>query len=310
MMVRERQRGFTLVELLVVIAIIGILIALLLPAVQAAREAARRMNCSNNMKQLALGLHNYHDTFRVFPPGGRSDCNELTWCVTVLPYIEQRPLYDQFDFKVNGYSNHLVRAFTRIDTFLCPSSKQDRNTNDKTTNPATGAEEYPYTMHYYGVMGPKGAIPQFGSTTSTTNPPQYRVDTTSATGFGDFALQGLLGRNTKKAMRDVIDGTSNTFLLGELSWNEANCYRAWVRGCSGAASPPCKNIKNSINKVKYITTDLTTFNDVSFGSQHPGGCHFAMADGSVMFVSETIDMDVYRATASCDGGEAKTVNNP
>jgi prepilin-type processing-associated H-X9-DG protein len=211
---------------------------------------------------------------------------------------------------VNGCANHYVHALTRVDTFLCPSSRVDRNTNDKATNPVTGAEEYPYTAHYCGVMGPKGAIPQFGSATSTSTPPQYRVDTTSATGFGDFALQGILGRDTRKAMRDVIDGTSNTFLFGEISWNEANCYRPWVRGINGAASPPCKNINYPINKMKYLTTDLTTFNDVSFGSQHPGGCHFALADGSVMFVSETVDMDVYRATASCDGGEAKTVNNP
>lgn len=307
-MVREQRRGFTLVELLVVIAIIGILIALLLPAVQAAREAARRMNCSNHMKQLALSLHNYHDTFSVFPPGGRSNSNQLTWCVTILPYIEQKPLYDQFDFRVNGYNSHLVHALNRIDTFLCPSSKQERNTNDTATNPSTGATEYPYTIHYYGVMGPKGTIPQFGS--SSTSTAQYLVDTTSATGFGDFALQGLLGRDTKKAMRDVTDGTSNTFLLGEISWNNANCYRAWVRGCAGAASPPCKNVKYGINVMKYLTSDLTTFNDVSFGSQHPGGCHFAMADGSVMFVQESIDMDVYRASASCNGGETKTVNNP
>ncbi len=307
-MVRERRRGFTLVELLVVIAIIGILIALLLPAVQAAREAARRMNCSNHMKQLALAVHNYHDTFRVFPPGGRSDSNQLTWCVATLPYIEQKPLYDQFDFRVNGFGNHLVHALNRIDTFLCPSSKQERNIYDTATNPSTGATEYPYTTHYYGVMGPKGTIPQFGSgTTSTT---QYLVDTTSAPGFGDFALQGLLGRDTKKAMRDVTDGTSNTFLFGEISWNNANCYRAWVRGCAGAASAPCKNVKYGINVMKYLTSDLTTFNDVSFGSQHPGGCHFAMADGSVMFVQESIDMDIYRASASCNGGETKTVHNP
>ena len=307
-MVRERQRGFTLVELLVVIAIIGILIALLLPAVQAAREAARRMQCSNQMKQLALGLHNYHDTFNVFPPGGRSNSNQLTWCVAVLPYIEQRPLYDKFDFRVASFTSHLVHALNRIDTFLCPSSKQDRNLYDTTTNPTTNATEYPYTMHYYGVMGPKGDIPQFGSSSSTTTPPQYRVDTTSAPGFGDFALQGILGRDTKKAMRDVTDGTSNTFLLGEISWNNANCYRSWVRGCAGAAAAPCKNVAFGINIQKYTTQ--ATFNDVSFGSQHPGGAQFAMADGSVMFVQESIDMGVYRATASCDGGEAKTVNNP
>ncbi len=110
-------------------------------------------------------------------------------------------------------------------------------------------------------------------------------------------------------MRDVTDGTSNTFLLGELSWNNANCYRSWVRGGAGDAIPTSKNVVYGINvqTSKYNNSNL--FNDVSFGSQHPGGCQFAMADGSVTFVQESINMDVYKATASCDGNEAKTIMN-
>jgi prepilin-type N-terminal cleavage/methylation domain-containing protein/prepilin-type processing-associated H-X9-DG protein len=306
-MARDRQRGFTLVELLVVIAIIGILIALLLPAVQAAREAARRSQCTNQMKQLAVSLHNYHDTFLAFPCGTRSYGNQLSWSVAILPYIEQKPLYDKFDQRIANYGSFFVYALNRIDTFLCPSGKVDRTPNETAVNPTTGATEQCFTIHYYGVLGPKGPIPDF-STTPNPTPPNYRV--ANITGHGDFALQGILTRDTYKKMRDVTDGTSNTFLLGEISWNDANCYRSWVRGGSGNASPSAKNVYNSINLPTGKYNNADNFNDVSFGSQHPGGCMFAMADGSVMFVQQSINMDVYKATASCDGGETKTVNNP
>jgi prepilin-type N-terminal cleavage/methylation domain-containing protein len=301
-MAYERRRGFTLVELLVVIAIIGILIALLLPAVQAAREAARRSQCSNQMKQLALGLHNYHDTFRVFPCGGRSYGNQLSWAVGILPFVEQSPLYAKIDQRIGGYDKHFVHALNRIDTFLCPSCRVDRNTFESATNPATNASEMCYTIHYYGVMGPKGTIPQFNTTSSTTTLPRYQVLNETDV-HGGFALQGVLGRDTAKSMRDVTDGTSNTFMLGEISWNDSGIFRSWTRGAAGQAAASCKNVVNAINLIKYNNTN---FNDVSFGSQHPGGCQFALVDGSVTFIQESIDMDLYRAAASCDGGESKT----
>ena len=318
-MARVWQRGFTLVELLVVIAIIGILIALLLPAVQAAREAARRSQCTNQIKQLAIGLHNYHDTFLSFPNGGHYSSGSTSqhgWAVAILPYIEQKPLYDKFNFKIAGYSGHYVHALNRIDTFLCPSSKVERSlstgsTGEVATNPTTGVSEVNYTIHYCGVMGPKGDMPFFGTGTPPDPAPKYSMYSETGT-HGGFALQGILGGNNSwKKMRDITDGTSNTFLLGELSWNNANCYRTWVRGGAGGtngAIPTSKNVINPINLTRYNGSNL--FNDVSFGSQHPGGCNFALADGSVTFVQESINMDVYKATASCDGGEPKTVMNP
>jgi prepilin-type processing-associated H-X9-DG protein len=261
------------------------------------------------MKQLAVALHNYHDTFLAFPCGTRSSGNQLSWSVAILPYIEQKPLYDKFDQKLSGYDKFYVLGVNRIDTFLCPSGKVERslNTPEAATNPVTGANEVNYTIHYYGVMGPKGPIPDFSATPNPT-PPNYRL--AGIAGYGDFALQGILTRDTWKKMRDVTDGTSNTFLLGEISWNDANCYRSWLRGGAGTPSPSAKNVYNAINLPTGKYNNADNFNDVSFGSQHPGGCQFAMADGSVMFVQQSINMDVYKATASCDGGETKTVNNP
>jgi len=309
-MAAHRRNGFTLVELLVVIAIIGILIALLLPAVQAAREAARRSQCSNHLKQLGLALHNYHDTFLKFPPAGWITGNQLSWIPYIFPFIEQTPLYEKVNFEAQGatpvYAQNYIAAAQPITTLLCPSSKQLQSQNGESyTDPITHTTTLTYTTHYYGVLGPLGTIPQFGGTTST--PANYTYE--GPTGYGNFSLEGTMGRGRCYALRDITDGTSNTFLLGELSWNDANIYRTLVRGTHDGTCACAKNVIYAINLIKYTTSDLTTYNNTSFGSQHPGGCHFAMADASVRFVSETIDMDIYKATASRSSGEPKTITS-
>ncbi len=301
---RHKTRGFTLVELLVVIAIIGILIALLLPAVQAAREAARRSQCSNNLKQHGLGLHNYHDTFQTLPPGGMwhrpntagRGGNSLSWCTFVLPFIEQGPLHDKIDFGAHVWTTNQAISDTKVAALLCPSCPVELGGG---TN---------FTLHYYGVQGPKGVNPLNGQAYSL-------LDTGGWAGHGGYARSGgmpspgpdpadgaTLGGPCK--LRDLQDGTSNTFLVGEISWKDANCYRPWVRGTSTNTAASSKNINYGINVQRYTSGN---FNDVSFGSDHPGGCQFVMGDGAVKFVSETVDFDVYRATASRDGGEVATV---
>lgn len=309
---RDKRRGFTLVELLVVIAIIGILIALLLPAVQAAREAARRSQCSNNLKQLGLAMHNYHDVHKAFPPAAWSSRNQLSWVTMILPFIEQQPLHDTVDFAAAAYSNANRGVGTnQIAALLCPSSKTIRNTNAGDDFTVTGSPAVKaFTTHYYGIMGPEG--------TNTSTATAYRVLPDPAgtmNAHGGYADQGILGPDRCRNMRDVIDGTSNTLLVGEISWELAGCYRNYVRGISGnpndpanpenrnAACNPAKNVQYQINLVRYTSGN---FNDVSFGSQHPGGCHFAVADGSVTFISETVDMALYLAAASRDGKEVAT----
>lgn len=289
------NRGFTLIELLVVIAILAILIALLLPAVQQAREAARRMSCKNNLKQLGIALHNYHDSHTTFPPGGMSTGNGLSWIVMILPFLDQAPLYDQFNFSTTSYSSHHVHGLTRIPTILCPSSGQEQSSVELFGGAPT------YTTHFYGVMGPKGSNPNGGN---------YGVDI-NPSGHGGFANSGILYRDSSTKMRDITDGTSNTFLVGEISFNKDaagnnhTAYRIWTRGASGSTSGSCKNVQNHINALAYTTSN---FNDISFGSNHPGGCHFVMADGSVTFVSENADIEVYKSTGSRDGGEVENIN--
>ena len=306
-----KRKAFTLVELLVVIAIIGILIALLLPAVQAAREAARRAQCSNNMKQLGIALHNYHDTFKTLPPGGNwhrpntaaISGNELSYAVLILPFMEQSTLHDQVDFKAHNWTDNMAVAIIRVDGLQCPSG----TIMESTYSPENLNGVRAFTKHYYGVLGPKGTNPQ-----STQAYPVHNAGGWGA--HGGYATTGAMpgpGPDTDGTdlggpckFRDVTDGTSNTFMLGELSWDDSDAYRAWIRGINGAACASAKNITYGINLRRY---PVVGFNDISFGSNHPGGCQFAMVDGSNHFVSETIDFDVYLSLASRNGGEVATL---
>ncbi len=288
------NQGFTLVELLVVIAIIGILIALLLPAVQAAREAARRSQCSNNLKQIGLALQNYHDVHLCFPPASFSSTlsNQLGWTVYVLPYMEQQPLYDQFDQRIRGYTAQNAVALNRVETYLCPSSRKIYSTGENAGTPAMPC----YATHYFGLLGPQGINPVTGSAYGGAN------DNTVA--HGGYANQGIMFSNSWIRIAEILDGTSNTFIVGELSWEDAAAFRAWHRGINGTTSGTSKNVEYAINLIPY--QGGLNFNDVSMGSMHPGGTHFAISDGSVRFISETIDMALYLAAVSRNGKETKT----
>lgn len=301
-------KGFTLVELLVVIAIIGILIALLLPAVQAAREAARRSQCTNNLKQIGLALHNYHDTFKTFPPGAWNEANRgnrLAYTVFILPFMEQQAVYDEFDFEYPNYTGvNLNPGIRLIPAYHCPSCRFKQSTYNADWVPAGAAGTPSYTTHYYAIMGPQGINPMIPG--GTTRYPES--DNTNP--HGGYALSGVLHRNSSNNMGYIIDGTSNTIMVGEISWegvqgtSASGTFRTWLRGASGTACGSAKNIEFGINVVPYNGSN--NFNDVSMGSMHPGGANFSVADGSVRFISETVDMALYLAAASMNGKEPRT----
>jgi prepilin-type N-terminal cleavage/methylation domain-containing protein/prepilin-type processing-associated H-X9-DG protein len=309
-MLRRSRRGFTLIELLVVIAIIAILIGLLLPAVQKVREAAARMRCSNNLKQIGLALHNYHDTNGTLPRAGELR-NELSWHVYVLPFMEQDNLFRQFNRGAGAYTQtgkNNPNGLTKVNAFTCPSSPLETMATSAPHNvntPDLVNGTAPFIPHYYAIHGPKGTNPATGAA--------YPFDNVGA--HGGFATTGFFPRDTTTAaeqdpgrkLTDATDGTSTSIMVGEMSWVNnvtGTRYRSWVRGCDGV--PVCAGAKNVVNAIN--TPSIATFNDMSMGSQHTGGANFCMGDGSVRFLRDSLALATYRAMASCSGGEVFSDN--
>lgn len=285
---RTGRRGFTLVELLVVIAIIGILIALLLPAVQAAREAARRSQCSNNLKQIGLALHNYHDTFKVFPPGYIDEKPSLGqdghgWMLNtfLLPFVEQQSLHDQLNTRDRmnlANATTLSLARTVISGYLCPSSDEIDPTQspDLTINGQKIA-----VSNYLGVMGPQ----------------DFRCGTAAS------GISSVFYHNSTVRMRDITDGTSNTFAFAERTAHGKGKGGVWAGvpiASATSASMDCfggawayESLRTALAWVisPYGLINGETASQTGDGpsSMHPGGCHFLLVDGSVRFVSETIN---------------------
>ena len=302
------RAAFTLVELLVVIAIIGALVALLLPAVQSAREAARRMKCQNHLKQIGLGLHNYHDVHGGLPPGGMATppttattANDgLGFHVLLLPYVEQDALFRQF----NGSQTYIVApnrdlGAVKMVMYLCPSAI-NLYTENAGENAATGAKGW--TTHYHGNMGPNDLATNRYEVIQSTN--------------GGQARQGVLGRDTKTRLAEITDGTSNTFLVGETSWTRGNPvanvvgYRVWHRGCNTAgqlACGSCRNVANGLNTIWAGGGGTAAYNNFSFGSIHPSATNFLFCDASTRAISNNTSLGVLLATASRDGGETQVV---
>ena len=327
---KPQRQGFTLIELLVVIAIIAILVALLLPAVQQAREAARRSSCKNNLKQLGLALHNYHDTHNVFPPG-TTDTREVGWHVQILPYVEQGPLFDSIDFSVFTGSSPGNVGLQKIPSYLCPSSAKMFSNGSSTQ----------YTTHYYGNGGPKNRTDPAGVPLATeqeytcagTNSDNRvaQCSTGNDTNYGGYSQHGVLGRRSALNMRDVLDGTSNTLMVFEISnsfaqrgngRDEMLIWRQWTRGGSGTFSGTFKNVAHPPNRhagygfledgVTRVCPDSTSspckLNDISMGSEHKGGCQVVMCDGAVKFVSDNVDLNVLKGIASRNGGEVASID--
>jgi prepilin-type N-terminal cleavage/methylation domain-containing protein/prepilin-type processing-associated H-X9-DG protein len=307
----RRLRAFTLVELLVVIAIIGVLVALLLPAVQAAREASRRSQCSNNIRQLAIAMHNYHDTNQSFPinyrvrgTNGQSDYATYSWMQAILPYIEQSNMFNQLTVAgPMSLPNNLLVANTPVKTFLCPSDGLTRNGIMNNVSDSGG------TKAVTNYKASSGAA--WNWTFVNTNNMRWPGD-----GNGLLHCDGLICSNsygstgstlTSDLMRNmtrfstITDGTSNTFAIGEAvpawsQWTWWYCQNATVATC---AIP--LNYRKGIDKLDQYAGQWNRC--FGFYSLHPAGANFAMCDASVRFVPDNIDTTSYRALATPEGSD-------
>jgi prepilin-type N-terminal cleavage/methylation domain-containing protein/prepilin-type processing-associated H-X9-DG protein len=315
-----RRGGFTLVELLVVIAIIGILIALLLPAVQAAREAARRAQCTNNLKQIGLSLHNYHDANKAFPAGARpspAGGYGHAWGIAILPFSEQSALYDKFDLngKTNAHTglvydgtnttNGALLAGVNIEYLFCPSSPLERYVMTGTTIPGPK-----------GVLSPTYTAISGGTDHSSTQ--DHDGATNQHNGKGKLSFGGVLLLNRHKRFADITDGTSNTMVIGEQSdfcrgsaGAKVNCRSDYGHGFSmgiGAGETRFFNgtsVRYGINNKAWNQTGV---GDEFYGvnrpiqSAHPGGANILLADGSVRFVSASIPLQTLYNLSNRDDG--------
>ena len=303
---KSRQRGFTLIELLVVIAIIAILIALLLPAVQQAREAARRTQCKNNLKQMALAVHNYHDTYLVFPYGasvgydtryvgqaGWTPRMGFNFRVFILPYMDQAPLYNQL-MTVSPTNLAAVSALPQqqqvIPAYICPSETAEIVNGNFTGDADCVSSTTAALASYRGSAGPASMHaslgPGCGLCTDGTNPSVYCLCTNL--GLNHVACMGdgpgmFHYRADKISMRQVSDGTSNTLLLGEgtfLKNGNGSNYAQWMGTWCLASTV------NGINRPNAGAY----YNGTGFRSYHVGGAQFALTDGSVRFITENINL--------------------
>ncbi|MFI4874848.1 MAG: DUF1559 domain-containing protein [Blastopirellula sp. JB062] len=323
----NQRRGFTLVELLVVIAIIGVLIALLLPAVQQAREAARRMSCQNNLKQIGLGLHNYHDTYRAFPIGSRHSIGSVanpgfgvSWWVGLLPFVELGNVYEQLTVVGNHpgslstggggtYDGHVVNGPVvndkQFNVMVCASSPLEAVRNTGYTHSITCPQ-------YTGISGAANDTMSFTSNSSSREWEGYQS--------GIVSIGGMLTPMKEVRMRDVTDGLSNTMIVGEqsdfvadTSGNKTatiNNHHGFMCGINKTTFGFTERTFNTttimypINGVSLALTGVKNNDGVNNGifAAHPGGAQVAISDGSVRFLSENMNLATVKQMATRDDG--------
>ncbi len=326
------KKGFTLIELLVVIAIIGVLVALLLPAVQQAREAARKVQCKNNLKQLGLALQNYHDAHRVLPIGNQLPLCRANWRAAILPFVDQAMVYKRFNFTYpvtsTGPQNVFCsscadnstygvkfgeNAFLRglaIPLYHCPSNPLGTNrwhTGSEAPTPHNCNNEGLQLIDYVGVSG------------ATPDPAGRSGKCSPVTGYGIFCDNGMMIHFRSVMISDVTDGTSNTMIVAENSGSvnggdfRANYHGGWA-GLNSATVPTfaygatdlpygggARTLRYPFNYkiVAQGAHQAYTANTI-FNSHHAGGIHILLVDGSVRFVSDTANFSTMRSLAVRD----------
>jgi prepilin-type N-terminal cleavage/methylation domain-containing protein len=333
----RQKNAFTLIELLVVIAIIGILVALLLPAVNAAREAARRAQCSNNLKQIGIALHNYHGAHGAFPPGetyieiagsnqvggrirlgdGKSVISGHAWSAFILPFLEDSMVYDRLNWSLPGWCTsaemrdadleHYAACSTVVSPYICPSSPESPQYNGKSGDLPVNSMGL---IQYVGIAGSDLMRGTFWDET-------YDTYGRRVANGGTFYL------HSKTRVRDIIDGTSKVMGVGEYSGvtecqalnpfgGTTNNGTGWNLGFKGGgdfiwpartiAFPPNSRYFWDDPDAKTCDPIQSTITKGALKSMHPGGIHALMLDGSTHFLEENIDLTTYKNLADIDDG--------
>jgi prepilin-type N-terminal cleavage/methylation domain-containing protein len=296
---RRRQAAFSMIELLVVIAVIGILVGLLLPAIQTAREISRRSTCSNNLRQLGIALHHYHDKRRKFPPGAQLHDIEglpsISWRVMILAELEETSVYEEIDPTRDGGASHWGPNYAIVNTYQCPS-----------VPPPPESPLISKDSHYTGVAGARRANERWPLLEQLT--------------CGDVCTDGMFFPQSRTRVADIEDGTSHTLAFGErrymlFDWMSGATWRGKpkTRICMGKAT---NNIRYPINaelsRYGYYVGDPDApagalgnivLNDLFFGSYHPSGAQFCFADASVHFLLDTINFTDFQDMATIAGAE-------
>jgi prepilin-type N-terminal cleavage/methylation domain-containing protein len=312
----QRSTGFTLVELLVVIAIIGVLVALLLPAVQAAREAARRIKCANNLKQIGLGLHNYESTYQTLPwgnaYGGAITGFSPSWSASILPFIEAQSHYELFNFNVQlDNAANAVAITTPVRAYVCPSDSNMRQPvlDARCSCCSLGNAAKSTATWYAGSMGPVRCdqcpfCPN--QTAAETNP------CCQGNSWGDKAsAPGMFHRwSACVRLRDVTDGLSNTLMVGETLPTQTGHVAAFSRNMTICSTNIPLNLMATQAQMPTNGMSDSTMHSVNpahrfngFKSQHPGMVQFVLGDGSVRGLNANLDFTLYWGLGTRGGGE-------